>query len=202
MLVILLRLCLWVARLWKYFEFLSLPIRQKDFSHYLHILFSFKINSFTSLFNSLTRRIQPEWIANCSALFSILLFSINSCLTFPKCRLLHYVSLVPHFSTFLITCILGSQWIWSLHTALTMWPQPLSKSHISSNLNGLEKTGASKPFGTIQRGIWIEVLLLRWKTLVAPNYCSQSFVQKVLSNLSQINWPLAKCFFQVNFEPE
>ena len=155
-----------------------------------------------SFVSSLTWELLPNCNAACSTFTKSFFFLTSSLWTLPKFLWLHWVNSVPHLAIFFITWTLGSQWNGALQTTSTVRPHPLSESHISSNRNGFKIGGGSRPFGTIQIGTWSKMVLWRWKTHVPTNRWSQSLVQKTLSRLSHMDWPLAKCLLQVNLELE
>ena len=184
---ILLCMVLCVARLWKNLEFLSPLTNQKLFARYLHIWFSFINNPLMSFVSSLTQELLADCNVACSAFTKSFFFSTSSLRTLLKFLPLHWVNSVPHLAIFFITWTLGSQGNEALQTASTVHPHPLFESHISSNRNGFEIRGGSRPSGTIQIGTWSEVVLWRWKTHVLANHWSQSLVQKALASLSHMD---------------
>ena len=102
------------------------------------------------------------------------LFSTSSLLTCPKFLQLHWVSSLPHFAIFFITCVSASLEKVFLHIASTTRPHSLPKSHISSKRNGLEIGGGAISLGVIHRGEWSDVVHVRWPTFVLANWLSHS----------------------------
>ena len=179
-----------VAWLWKYLEFLSPWIAHNAQDLWNHILVSLSSRSLNSHLSCLTRKLIPEVSASSSALTKSFYFSFNSFLMHPKCRLLHCFKAFPHCSIFGVIPELS--WAKPLlpHSALIVFVQPLSPTHISSNQKGFSGFIGSKISGRIRMGEWSKVLHVSWCIDEPPNHISHSLFAKLLSNLSQMVCPL------------
>lgn len=105
------------------------------------------------------------------------------------------ILLVPfHDSLVLSTCVFSAPPTLDCHTPSTTSPQPLSASHISSNLFF---------FSFVESPILLdqsksEVVLSTWCTFVSGNSKNHSCEATALSNLSQIENSSCQCLLQVN----
>ena len=100
-----------------------------------HIRSSLSMRELISFFKASSLTELPPWSTLFSTCVSSFLFFLQLSLMLPKQSWLHLVSAFPQFSTFQITLELPSFSYLACQTPSTVSPQPLSPSHISSNLN-------------------------------------------------------------------